>query len=167
MLTHYRRPVFFSMTSLDMPVWSNVETVATLYKRDAQRFHLLLTEPKVDDAPILTPAGSGMDLDSSGTPSAKSRLVWLEMSPNRVTMTMQGNGNYSYRHLWERGTYGVSRYWLQGDTLGQSHQLQLRNSTMKLEMEGSPLPKMLHVDYELWSGDTNLGHYMMHLEIQH
>lgn len=106
MLTHYRRPVFFSMTSLDMPVWSNVETVATLYKRDAQRFHLLLTEPKVDDAPILTPAGSGMDLDSSGTPSAKSRLVWLEMSPNRVTMTMQGNGNYSYRHLWSGAPMG-------------------------------------------------------------
>ncbi len=161
MLTHYRRPVQFSLSSFDMAMWSNVDTVATIYKRDAQRFHLLLTEPKVTDqnlvlsepAPVLN--------------NQKSRLIWIEMSPNRVTMTMQGNGSYSYRHLWESGTYGMSRYWLQSEGLGQSHQLQMRNFALKLDLEGAPLPNLLHVDYELWSSDTNLGRFMLHLEIQH
>jgi hypothetical protein len=164
MLTHYRRPVQFSLSSFDMPMWSNIDTVATIYKRDAQRFHLLLTEPKVCEHSSLTDSESEV---ATLPTSQKSRLIWLEMSPNRVTMTMQGNGSYSYRHLWERGIYGVSRYWLQGDGLGQSHQLQMRNFALKLDLEGAPLPNLLHIDYEIWSGETHLGRYMLHLEIQH
>lgn len=149
------------MSSLDLPVWSNVETMATLYQRDDQRFHLLLTEPKVCD-PFLSPAEM-----AEAAPNQRSRLVWLEISPSRVTMTMQGNGKFSYRHLWERGVYGISRYWLQGEAIGQSYQLQLRNYALNLEIEGDPLPTRLHLDYELWSADMRLGRYMLHLDIQH
>lgn len=160
MLTHFRRSICLSVMSTDLPVWSNVETVGTLYQRDADRFHLLLTEPKVTEPsdsvlPGLMPQGEQM------------RLIWLEMSPNRVTMTMQGNGKLSYRHLWERGVYGLSRYWLQGENLGQSHQLQLRNFTLNLQLDGFPLPTSLHLDYELWSAQSRLGRYMLQLDIQH
>ena len=84
MLTQHRIPVCLSLLSFDLPVWSVVETDATLYQKDSDHFHLLLTEPLVvmdewqGEAEILVPP----------TP----RLLWLELSPNRVIMTMQGNG---------------------------------------------------------------------------
>lgn len=170
MLTHFRRPVCLSLVSTDLPIWSNVETVATLYQRDAQRFHILLTEPQVSEA-VVPELGSEVVSAAVGTVTEENsdrlRLIWLEMSPQRVTMTMQGNGKLSYRHFWERGSYGMSRYWLQGETLGQSHQLQFRNFAVDLQLKGDDLPTLLHIDYELWSAQSRLGRYLLHLDIQH
>ncbi len=159
MLTHHRRLVSLSIVSTDLPVWSDVQAIATIYQRDQERFHLLLTEPKVEISQESDRASNQTDL--LPTP----RLLWLEISPYRITMTMQGDGNLSYRHHWERGVYGISRYWLQGD-LGQGSQLQLRNFTRQLTLSGQPLPKSLHLEYELWSDTTQLGSYVLNLEIQ-
>ncbi len=161
MLTHHRRPVSLSIVSTDLPVWSGVQTIATIYQRDHERFHLLLTEPKV--------AISQEQSDQGSTPPDRlptPRLLWLEMSPYRITMTMQGDGKLSYRHLWERGVYGISRYWLQGSQSGQGSRLQLRNFTRQLTLDGKTLPERLHLDYELWSDKLQLGSYVLNLEIQ-
>ncbi len=160
MLTQHRRLVSLSIVSTDLPVWSDVQAIATIYQRDQERFHLLLTEPKVAISQEQSdPEPNSTDLLS--TP----RLLWLEISPYRLTMTMQGDGKFSYRHHWERGVYGVSRYWLQGD-LGQGGQIQLRNFTRQLTLSGQPLPNLLHLEYELWSDTTQLGSYVLNLEIQ-
>ncbi|MDB9356167.1 hypothetical protein PN486_07935, partial [Nodularia spumigena CS-587/03] len=45
MLTHHRKPVCLSLISTDLPFWSVVETAGTLYQKDTDRFHLLLTAP--------------------------------------------------------------------------------------------------------------------------
>lgn len=94
------------------------------------------------------------------------RLLWLEFSPYRVIMTMQGNGRCSYRHLLERGVYGLSRYCLQSDAPGENRQLSFRNYTRNLVLEGSPLPNYLRIEYELWADKAALGHYVINLEIQ-
>ena len=47
MLTHQRKPVCLSLISTDLPVQSVVETAATLYQKDSQRFHLLLNAPPI------------------------------------------------------------------------------------------------------------------------
>jgi hypothetical protein len=163
MLTHHRRPVCLSLVSTDMPVWSTIETAATLYQKDKQRFHLLLTEPEIrdwersDEAPAV----------AQDQPPATPRLLWLEISPSRVIMTMQGNGKLSYRHLWERGIYGLSRYWLHSESLAAHGQVRLRNFTKSLTLEGRLLPEHLRLEYELWSEKVQLGSYILNLEIHH
>jgi hypothetical protein len=159
MLTQHRIPVCLSLLSFDLPVWSVVETDATLYQKDAEHFHLLLTEPLVQDGERDEGQNEGRSLPI--TP----RLLWLELSPYRVIMTMQGNGRFSYRHYWEQGVYGVSRYWLQGASLKRQDQFQLRNYTRGLKLEGTGLPRHLRVEYELWSNKVQVGHYVMNVEI--
>lgn len=156
MLTHQRKPVCLSLISTDLPIWSVVETAATLYQKDRDRFHLLLTEPPL---PVRQPTQD----QQPKTP----RLLWLEFSPYRATMTMQGNGQVSYRHFWEQGVYGLSRYWLRGESLQDSEQICLRNFTRRLTLVGRPFPQHLQVEYELWSGKVQLGHYILNLEIEH
>lgn len=162
MLTHHRKPVCLSLVSTDLPIWSVVETSATLYQKDRLRFHLLLTEP-----------GLGVQQSSDAPAIADSptvshpRLLWLEISPHRVIMTMQGNGKLSYRHFWERGVYGLSRYWLNNDSLKTNWQLRLRNFTRSLVLTGHPLPEHLRLEYDLWSEKVQLGHYVLNLEIHH
>jgi len=154
MLTHQRKPVCLSLISTDLPVWSVVETAGTLYQKDRDRFHLLLSEPPLKSYdPIPTPL----------TP----RLLWLEISPYRVIMTMQGNGQLGYRHFWEKGVYGLSRYWLPGESLRSSEHMRLRNFTKNLTLSYCPLPEHLRVEYELWSDKVQLGHYILNLEISH
>ncbi|MFB2919329.1 MULTISPECIES: hypothetical protein [Aerosakkonema] len=162
MLTHHRKPVCLSLVSTDLPIWSVVETSATIYQKDRDRFHLLLSEPPiheqeaVDDSPV------------EGTiPGVSPRLLWLEISPRRVIMTMQGNGKLSYRHLWENGVYGLSRYWLHTQLSQGQGQIRLRNLTTDLTLEGRPLPEHLRVEYELWSEKVQLGRYILNLEIHH
>jgi hypothetical protein len=177
MLTHHRKPVHLSIVSTDMPVWTSVQTIATLYQKDQERFHVLLTEPRVIES-----RGTWRDsIRNSDNPQIAAppmptpRLLWLEISPYRVIMTMQGDGKLSYRHLWERGIYGTSRYWLQGDPggthsvdrMGQSSQLKLRNYTPRLHLDGYPLPESLRLEYELWADQTQLGCYVLNLEIEH
>jgi hypothetical protein len=163
MLTHHRRPVCLSLVSTNLPVWSTVETAATLYQKDRERFHLLLSEPAPPERePELTTSD-----DTNQPKSDTLRLLWLEISPYRAIMTMQANGRLSYRHLWERGVYGISRYWLQTDSLKGYESLRLRNYTRSLHLEGRPLPQHLRLEYELWSENLQLGHYVLNLEIHH
>lgn len=79
-------------------------------------------------------------------------------------MTMQGKTGISYRHFWEKGVYGISRYWY-NDTANDPSSLRLRNYTRSLTLEGQTLPEILRVEYELWSDKVQLGHYIVHLEI--
>jgi hypothetical protein len=163
MLTHHRRPVCLSLVSTDLPVWSTVETAATLYQKDQERFHLLFSEPappEWEPEPITTG-------DTNQPKKDSLRLLWLEISPYRVIMTMQANGTLSYRHLWEQGIYGISRYWLQSDSLKTHESLRLRNYTRSLMLEGRPLPQHLRLEYELWSEKIPLGRYVLNLEIHH
>ncbi|MCL1463373.1 hypothetical protein [Argonema galeatum] len=162
MLTHHRKPVCLSLVSTDLPIWSVVETAATLYQKDRDRFHLLLTEPAIEEQEPAFPVAS-----ASGSTAASPRLLWLEISPQRVIMTMQGNGKLSYRHLWERGIYGLSRYWLNNELSNGNGQIRLRNYTISLTLEGRPLPEHLRLEYELWSEKVQLGHYILSLEIHH
>jgi hypothetical protein len=160
MLTQHRIPVCLSLLSFDLPVWSVVETNATLYQKDSDHFHLLLTEPLVMDE-----LQNRDEAESSAPPTP--RLLWLELSPYRVIMTMQGNGRFSYRHYWEQGVYGVSRYWLQAASSVRKDQFQLRNYTRSLALKGQGLPHHLRVEYELWSNKVQVGHYLMNVDIQH
>jgi hypothetical protein len=95
------------------------------------------------------------------------RLLWLEVSPNRAVMTMQGNGQFSYRHLWQKGVYGLSRYYLQMDSGNLPSQLRLRNFTRNFQLMGYPLPESLRLEYELWSQKVRLGRYVLNLEVHH
>jgi hypothetical protein len=164
MLTHQRKPVYLSIVSTDLPVWSVVETAATLYQKDHNRFHLLLNEPIIQDKiPDSDRHQEVATLPTAGT----SRLLWLEISSQRVIMTMQGNGNFSYRHLWEKGMYGLSRYWLQNESSSGNGQIRLRNFTRSLKLDSGPLPQHLRLEYELWSEKVQLGRYVLNLEIHH
>jgi hypothetical protein len=162
MLTHHRRPVCLSLVSTDLPIWSTVETAATLYQKDRDRFHLLLSEPV---PPEWEPESELMG--NSPPPKRHLRLLWLEISPYRVIMTMQGNGKLSYRHFWEQGVFGINRYWLQSDSLKGHEAFRLRNYTRCLTLKGRPLPQHLRLEYELWSERVQLGQYVLNLEIHH
>ncbi|HBB34733.1 MAG TPA: hypothetical protein DDZ80_09835 [Cyanobacteria bacterium UBA8803] len=167
MLTHHRLPVCLSVVSTDLPIWFTIKTAATLYQKDQQRFHLLLREPAVHGWEETQPRINDANNNPNPVMGDTNRLLWLEISPSRMIMTMQGNGNLSYRHLWERGVYGISRYWLQADPIKKHQSLQLRNYTRLLTLEGSPLPQYLELDYELWTEKIQLGHYVLTLQIQH
>ncbi len=169
MLTHHRKPVCLSLISTDLPFWSVVETAGTLYQKDIDRFHLLLTAP-----PLITcelspenPEEKLLPRTSTAYAPTSPRVLWLEISPYRVIMTMQGNDQVSYRHFWEQGVYGVSRYWLPAESLQPSDPIRLRNYTNTLSLSGRELPENLRVEYELWSEKVQLGRYILNLEIQH
>ncbi|MFW6358638.1 MAG: hypothetical protein ACOC0N_05410 [Chroococcales cyanobacterium] len=156
MLTHHRRPVNLSLVSTDLPVWSTVETAATLYQKDTDRFHLVLNAPDIHLSHPL-----------SQCEPMNSRLMWLEISPYRVILTLQGNSQVGYRHFWEQGVYGTSRYWLQHPDKGEKGSFRLRNFTRYLTLKGYPLPESLRVEYELWSNHLQLGRYVLNLDILH
>lgn len=158
MLTYHRRPVCLSLLSTDLPVLSTLETAATLYQKDSDRFHLLLSQ---SDIPCSLAEPFGID------PTEK-QLFWLELSPYRVIMTMQGQKKFAYRHFWEQGVYGLSRYWFNdSETTFSSSSFRLRNYTRSLTLEARELPEFLRIEYELWTGSLCLGHYVLHLEIFH
>ncbi|MBP0022018.1 MAG: hypothetical protein J7647_31235 [Cyanobacteria bacterium SBLK] len=157
MLAHHRKFVCLSLSRVDLPLQSTIETAATLYRKDAERFHVLLKKPTFPDRisgnAILTPKNS-------------DGLLWLELSAHRVIMTMQGQGKLGYRHFWEKDRYGTSRYWLHGDTVDRNGSLQLKNFTHRLHLSSRGLPHRLHLEYQLYSGDLQLGEYILDLEIQ-
>lgn len=168
MLAHRRIPVSLSFLSTDLPILQTIETSATLYQKDQERFHVLLSQDYYPE--------SSAENNSHRSKESKNRLIWLEISPYRVVMTMQGNGQLNYRHFWEKGVYGTSRYWLKsnsspgsfnGRTINSNDCLRLRNFTRNLQLEGSPLPEHLRIEYELWSDKLRLGNYVIHLEIHH
>ena len=159
MLTHYRVPVSLSLVAVDLPLRCLVESAATLYQKDRDQFHLLLHEPRLVDWEL--------DSEAIALPPQKPRSLWLEVSPYRAVMTMQGQGNYSYRHLWQQGMYGLSRYYLHTDLKSMGSQLRLRNFTRHLKLTGHPLPESLRLEYELWSENLQMGRYVLSLEIHH
>ena len=169
MLTHRRKPVSLSLISYDLPVWSLVETAGTLYQKGQNRFHLLLKEPVIcePDRKDVKEADARENLLPMKEAKESSRLVWLEFSPYRATMTMQGNGKLGYRHLWERGMYGISRYWLQSDLSPENNQIRLRNYTRNLTVTGEKLPEHFRLEYELWAEKVRFGRYVLNLEIHH
>ncbi len=142
--------------------------MATLYQKAPEQFHVLLTEPCINEFNEgISPETGERTIAAPPTSLSSPRLLWLEISPTRLVMTMQGNGKFSYRHFWERGIYGVSRYWLQSNPVGPNNQLQLRNFTRQLRLHGRPLPRFLQLEYELWTGNLQLGCYVLQLEIDH
>jgi hypothetical protein len=160
------------LISTDLPILSTLETSGTIYPKDRQSFHLVLHDPQTPGFKQETPH-----------PNDARPLMWLEITPYRVNLTQQDRAHLSYRHLWEKGVYGVSRYWLNenGDVpqnlpkdLSNHHpshcsnpEIKLRNYTRNLKLVGDPLLEYLRVEYELWSGKMQLGHYVLHLEIYH
>lgn len=97
MLTHHRKPVCLSLVALDLPVWSVVETAATVYEKTPNQFHVLLTEPTVQGDRVFSHPFTQPSQEEDASPQPHSaRLLWLEISPYRVIMTMQGNGILSY-----------------------------------------------------------------------
>ncbi|BAY64951.1 hypothetical protein NIES22_50520 [Calothrix brevissima NIES-22] len=170
MLTHHRKPVCLSLISTDLPVWSVVETAGTLYQKDTDRFHLLLTAPPLISCEIINSQNTEdtppQKRSSAYTPSSP-RILWLEISPYRVIMTMQGNAQVSYRHFWEQGVYGVSRYWLPTESLQPNEPIRLRNFTTAMVLTGKSLPEHLRIEYELWADKVQLGRYILNLEIKH
>ncbi len=158
MLAHPRKLVCLSFRAVDLPLQSTLETAATLYRKDAQRFQLLLKSPAFPHR--LTSEIALPERDNDG-------LLWLELSPRRVVMTVQGRGKLGYRHVWENGAYGTSRYWLQEETLDRNGTLLLKNFTRRLHLSGESLPDRLHLEYELYANQLQLGQYILSLEIQH
>ena len=172
MLTHQRKPVCLSIVSTDLPTCFVVETSATLYQKDRERFDVLLSEPCLQEHHTRTTANDLPGEIASDTTTVQTgnsaRLMWLEVSPYRTIMTMQDRGTFSYRHLWERGMYGISRYWLRSDNpMEPLHQMRLRNYTRSLTLSGRPYPDRLRLEYELWSEKVRLGQYVLNLEIHH
>lgn len=164
MLAHHRKPVCLSFLSIDLPIWLTLETSATLYQKDKNQFHVLLND---FSSPQSVEEREGIIQETNRPNNSNQGLLWLEISPSRVIMTMQGNSKLNYRHFWERGIYGVSRYWLNESQSEIQGSLRLRNFTRNLKVEGYPLPKSLRIEYELWSSQLQLGQYVLHLEIQH
>ena len=151
MLVNRYQTVYLSFISTDLPVWNVVKAKASMFQKDREKFHLLLNQQDL-------PTSEG-DISSQG-------LFWLEISPYRVMMTMQSNGRLSYRHYWEKGVYGVSRYCLNTPTNLPSKSIRLQNYTRYLKVEGDIFPKSIRLEYELRSDRVQLGNYILHLDIE-
>ena len=170
MLTHHRKPVSLALISTDLPFWSVVETAGTLYQKDTDKFHLLLTEPPRTTSKLgnsLSSQNFRGENTTNTKPPKTPRILWMEISPYRIIMTMQGNNQVSYRHFWEQGVYGISRYWLPTESLEPSHPIRLRNFTKTLSLNAHDFPEHLQLEYELWAGKVQLGTYILNLEIKH
>ena len=200
MLTHRRLPARLSLVSLDLPVRSAFETIVTLYQRAPQRFHVLIDVPEPAANPTdrsastqpqsqeITLPVSEADANRSPSPAIRShnRLLWLEISPTRAILTSQSKTGLSYRHMWECGTYGISRYWLTppGQSLdlpqtahavdaqeispideAASLRMRLRNFTRSFVLTGRDYPEHLRLEYELWSQQLKLGTYVLDLDV--
>ena len=161
MLAHNSNTVYLSLLSTNLPLWHIVESRASLYQKDRDKFHLLLQQK----SPISSASATKEEDKSIFTNNSQGKLLWLEISPYRVIMTMQSQGKLSYRHFWEKGIYGTSRYWLNEDPPEKSGSLRLRNFTRYLKLEGQPLPTSLQIEYELWSAKLQLGCYVLHLDV--
>ncbi|MGF1588785.1 MAG: hypothetical protein ACFCU7_06005 [Pleurocapsa sp.] len=156
MLVNRYQTVYLSFISTDLPVWSVIEAKASLYQKDRERFHLLLNQQNLPRSIVPTVERNKFE----------QGLFWLEISPYRVMMTMQSNGKLSYRHFWERGVYGVSRYCLNTSPDQPSQSLRLRNFTRYLKVDNDPFLRNVRIEYELWSAKVYLGSYILHLDIE-
>ena len=159
MLINHHRPVTLSWLSTDLPFESTLETSGTLYQKDRFRFDLLLSQS--------VPLHSTDKEETNSTVETARHMLWVEISPARVILSLQGNGKFCYRHFWEPGIYGLSRYWLNDEGGDISNAFRLRNYTRRLQLEGDTLPEYLRIEYELWSDQVQLGNYVLNLEVDH
>ena len=155
MLVNRSQTVSLSFVSTDLPIWNTIVAQASMFQKDEERFHLLLDRQTLPHS-IVSIA------DES---KSQQGLFWLDISPYRIIMTMQSSGKLSYRHFWERGVYGVSRYCLNTNLTQPNQSIQFQNFTRCLQVENNPFPKNVRIEYELWSAKVRLGSYLMHLEI--
>ena len=153
MLTQNRLPVSLSLLSTDLPLLNTIETEAVIQQNSPEKFHILLN---ASDIPC--------SIVGSAPQGNFRQLLWLELSPNRAVMTVQGIGHFAYRHFWERGVYGKSQYWLNN---GDHPKFTLRNYTREFQLIQGELPQYFRLRYELWTGKLKMGHYALHLEIYH
>lgn len=162
MLTEHRS-VSLSYISTNLEILVHLDGIATLYPRDNDKFHVVLNN--VEFGKVLDSVGR--DFATNNNSQNSRNLLWLEISPYRVIMTQQNRDGVNYRHFWERGIYGKSRYWINGDYDGNNRQncLHLRNFTRSLTLVNKSNSKSLRIEYELWSNHLNLGNYILHLEI--
>lgn len=162
MLTDHRS-ISLSYLSTNLEILVHLDAIATLYQREHNRFHLVLNNVEfskiTDDTNFYFPKENQ---EENG-----KNLIWLEISPFRVIMTQQNKKGVNYRHYWERGIYGKSRYWLNenGENNQAKDSIYLRNFTRNLTLRGTSTPESLRIEYELWSNHLNLGHYVLHLEV--
>lgn len=154
MLINRYQTVYLSFISTDLPVWNVIEASASLYQKDRDKFHLLLNQQNL-------PHSVG-DRDRR---KFNRGLFWLEITPYRVILTMQSNNKLSYRHFWETGIYGVSRYCLNNSPGQPGESLRLRNFTRYLKVEQDIYPQSVRIEYEMWSDKLKLGTYILHLDI--
>ena len=155
MLVNRSQTVSLSFISTDLPIRKTIIAEASMFQTDSESFHLSLNQHDLPHSVI--PAGN--------QPESQQGMVWLNISPYRLVMTMQSNGQLSYRHFWERGIYGVSRYCLNTDLKQSSQSFFCRNFTRYFWVENNPYPKSVRIEYELWALELCLGSYLMHLEI--
>ncbi|MEN9205177.1 MAG: hypothetical protein Q6J68_03890 [Thermostichales cyanobacterium SZTDM-1c_bins_54] len=143
MLSRRSAPVALCWSALDLAWDASAAGVATIYDRGAQQFHVLLHEESVNQG--------------------GSRLLWLEVLPDRLTLTMQGDGQSHFRHLLRPGATGSSHFWV------GEQRLDVANFTRSLLIDyPSParrLPCRVEVVYELWLAHQRLGVYQLDARI--
>jgi len=161
MLTQHR-PVSISYLYTNLNLLAQLTTIATIYQRQEDTCHLVLKN--VDFHGVEKHTGDNQQSIPSKT--NHKNLIWLEISPYRVIMTQQHQSQLNYRHFWEKGVYGVSRYWLNTkEEKLHNQKIYLRNYTRNLTTIGGNIPESLRIDNELWTNNLNLGHYILHIEI--
>lgn len=155
MLVNRYQSVSLSFISTDLPIWNTVVAQASMFQKGEERFHLLLEQHSLPHS------------RASKLPESESRqgVFWLDISPYRVMMTMQSDGELSYRHFWERGVYGTSRYCLNTAVNLPNQVIHCQNFTRCLQVDGEDRPRNVRIEYELWTAKLRLGTYLMHLEI--
>jgi hypothetical protein len=154
---HTTVTVNLALISKDLPFGSEIKTKASMWQKDAERFHLLLNQQQLPQS-IATQAEEKNDVLQWG-------IFWLDISPYQVTMTMQSDGELSYRHFWERGIYGTSKYCLNTESNLPSQSLILRNFTRSLTVHSDLYPSLVRIEYEMWSAQLHLGSYILQLQI--
>lgn len=157
--------------STDQQVWSIVEATVTAYQKNRNRFHLLLKVPTENECEVVDSHSSEttncQEQNNAHLPT-NPRQWWWEITPDQVIMTVQGNGQLNYRHFWQKGAYGRTRYWLPNELESSqpNEAIRLHNFTRSLIVKGDPMPEQLRVEYELLAGKVQLGSYILNLEIQ-
>ncbi|MEO1131767.1 MAG: hypothetical protein AAFX40_03570 [Cyanobacteria bacterium J06639_1] len=152
MLVRLKAPVTLSWSN-DSTVLHSLEAAAgTLYRRRPGHFNLVLAEPAVN------------------THATTPRLLWLNIAPQGLTITMQGDGACSYRHALKLHQASTSTYWLQG--MGK---LQFCNYTSDLVVQYRampqssdrllPVPINVRAQYKLRTGKDQFSHYCIDLAI--
>ena len=145
MITEYLS-VSFSYLSTNLSLLAHLDTIATVYQRQKNTYHLVLADV---DFGIVNEFSREDNLFSASTTSKNKNLIWLEISPYRVIMTQQNQEGLNYRHFWEKGVYGISRYWLNNNTDNEIKQyaMQLRNFTRNLTVKGLSIPEAIRIEY--------------------